>query len=158
MAADNFRTLTAYKKAFALAMDVFETTKKFPKEEKYSLTDQMRRSSRSVCSCIGEAYRKRQYEGFFVNMTSDADSENTETRVFLDFSVACQYITHDTWQTLESRAEEVGKLLNHMIENPEKYQRKAPIKKLGERTVRREKVKITEKTSRLQLSTGQFNA
>ncbi|MDQ2658008.1 MAG: four helix bundle protein, partial [Bacteroidota bacterium] len=76
MAADNFRNLTVYKKAFALAMEVFEITKKFPKEEKYSLTDQMRRSSRSVCSCIGEAYRKRQYEGFFVNKTSDADSEN----------------------------------------------------------------------------------
>lgn len=138
MAADNFRNLAAYKKAFALAMDVFEMTKKFPKDERYSLTDQMRRSSRSVCSCIGEAYRKRQYEGFFVNKASDADSENTETRVWFDFSVACKYITNDTWNTLESRAEEVGKLLNHMIENPEKYQRKPPLKKLGQRTIKRQ--------------------
>jgi len=137
MAADNFRNLAAYKKAFTLAMEIFEITKKFPKEERYSLTDQMRRSSRSVCSSIGEAYRKRQYEGFFVNKASDADSENTETRVWFDFSVACKYITSDTWNTLESRAEEVGKLLNHMIENPEKYQRKPPLKKLGQRTMRK---------------------
>lgn len=97
MAADNFRNLTAYKKAFALAMEIFEVTKKFPKEERFSLTDQMRRSSRSVCSCIGEAYRKRHYEGYFVSKSSDADSENTETRVWLDFSAACKYITSDSW-------------------------------------------------------------
>lgn len=97
MAADNFINLTAYKKAFALAMEIFEVTKKFPKEERFSLTDQMRRSSRSVCSCIGEAYRKRHYEGYFVSKSSDADSENTETRVWLDFSVACKYITSDSW-------------------------------------------------------------
>ena len=137
MAADNFRNLTVYKKAFALAMEIFEITKKFPKEERYSLIDQMRRSSRSVCSCVGEAYRKRQYEGYFVNKTSDADGENTETRVGLDFSLACNYITRDIWSTLESKGEEVGKLLNHMIENPEKYQRKEPLKKLGQRTIRK---------------------
>ena len=136
MAADNFRNLTVYKKAFALAMEIFQITAKFPKEERYSLTDQIRRSSRSVCSCVGEAYRKRQYEGYFVNKTSDADSENTETRVGLDFSAACNYITKDTWNNLESKAEEVGKLLNHMIENPEKYQRKPPLKKLGQRTIK----------------------
>ena len=118
MAADNFRNLMAYKKAFAL----------------------VRRSSRSVCSCIGEAYRKRQYEGYFVNKSADADSENTETRVWLDFSVACEYIANDTWSTLESRAEEVGKLINHMIENPEKYQRKAPLKKVGQRTISNRKI------------------
>jgi four helix bundle protein len=95
MAADNFRKLAAYKKAFALAMEIFQITKTFPKEEKYSLTDQIRRSSRSVCSCIGEAYRKRDYERYFVNKTTDADGENTETRVWLDFARACSYINQD---------------------------------------------------------------
>lgn len=124
MAADNFRNLTAYKKAFELAMEIFQITKTFPKEERYSLIDQIRRSSRSVCSCIGEAYRKRDYEGYFINKSTDADGENTETRVHLDFSIACNYITQSTWSDLELKAEEVGKLLNHMIKNPEKYRRK----------------------------------
>ena len=124
MEASSFRGLMAYKKAFALAMEIFEITKKFPKEERYELTDQIRSSSRSVCSCIGEAYRKRQYEAHFVSKSSDADSENSETRVWLDFSKACGYITVELWNDLESKADEVGRLLNHMIENPEKYQRK----------------------------------
>jgi four helix bundle protein len=124
MAADNFRKLAAYKKAFALAMEIFQVSKKFPKEERYSLTDQIRRSSRSVCSCIGEAYRKRMYEAHFVSKTSDGDAENTETRVWLDFANACSYITREVWSDLELKAEEVGKLLNHMIENPKDYQRK----------------------------------
>lgn len=128
MAADNFRNLTAYKKAFELAMEIFQITKTFPKEERYSLIDQIRRSSRSVCSCIGEAYRKRQYEGYFISKSTDADGENTETRVHLDFSIACNYITRSTWSDLELKAEEVGKLLNHMINNPEKYCRKNPEK------------------------------
>ncbi|HEX8041435.1 MAG TPA: four helix bundle protein [Chryseosolibacter sp.] len=123
MAADNFRNLAAYKKAFALAMEIFRITKTFPNEEKYSLTDQIRRSSRSVCSCIGEAYRKKDYEGYFVNKTTDADGENTETRVWLDFARACSYITPEIWDNLETRAEEVGRLLNHMIRFPEKYRR-----------------------------------
>lgn len=75
----SFRELTVYKKAFALAMDIFEMSKQFPKEETYSLTDQIRRSSRSVCSTIGEGYRKRQYPKHFVSKVSDADMENTET-------------------------------------------------------------------------------
>ena len=124
MAAENFRNSTVYKKAFALAMDIFMISKSFPKEEIYSLTDQITRSSRSVCSCIGEACRKRQYEAYFVNKTTDADMENTETRVWLDFAAACCYITKDVWTDLELKSIEVGKLLNHMIENPKKYQRK----------------------------------
>jgi four helix bundle protein len=121
MEAKTFRDLTVYKKAFALAMEVFALSKQFPSEEKYSLTDQVRRSSRAVCSCIGEAYRKRQYKAHFVSKSSDADMENTETRVWLDFALSCEYISQDTWDNLESKSEEVGKLLNHMIENPEKY-------------------------------------
>ncbi|MCE7862152.1 MAG: four helix bundle protein [Bacteroidetes bacterium CHB5] len=124
MAAQTFRDLTVYKKAFELAMSIFKTSKAFPQEERYSLTDQVRRSSRSVCSSIGEAYRKRQYRAHFVSKSSDADMENTETRVWLDFALACGYISKKTWDDFELMAEEVGKLLNHMIENPEKYVRK----------------------------------
>ena len=125
MAAGTFRDLTAYKKAFSLAMEIFELTKSFPKEEMYSLTDQIRRCSRSVCTHIGEAYRKRQYEAYFVSKASDGDMENTETRVWLDFAHACKYITIEIKEKLDSRSEEVGKLLNHMIENPKKYARKS---------------------------------
>lgn len=124
MAAQTFRDLTVYKKAFELAMAIFKTSKAFPPEERYSLTDQVRRSSRSVCSSLGEAYRKRQYKARFVSKSSDADMENTETRAWLDFALACGYISQKTWDDFELKADEVGKLLNHMIENPEKYFRK----------------------------------
>jgi len=124
MGSKSFRDLTVYKKAFALAMEIFEISKRFPSEEKFSLTDQIRRSSRSVCSCIAEAYRKRNYLAYFISKSSDADMENSETRVWLDFALACKYITEDTRNDLEAKSVEVGKLLNHMIENPESYCRK----------------------------------
>ncbi len=119
----SFRDLTVYKKAFSLAMEIFELSKKFPKEEKYSLTDQIRHSSRSVSGGIAEAYRKRQYEAYFVSKTSDSDMENSETQVWLDFSLSCKYINLKIYKDLLGQSEEVGKLLNHMIENPEKYRR-----------------------------------
>lgn len=106
-------------------MEIYQLTKEFPAEEKYSLTDQIRRSSRSVCTNIGEAYRKRQYEAHFVSKSSDADMENTETRVWLDFARACNYISPEQSIKLDDEAVEIGKLLNHMIENPKKYQRKS---------------------------------
>lgn len=119
-----FRDLTVYQKAFALAMKIFEITKKFPAEEKYELTDQIRRSSRAVCRAIGEGYRKRQYPRHFSSKMSDADMENTETQVSLDFAETCKYITHEEYQELLDKLEEVGRMLNHMVENPEKYQPK----------------------------------
>ncbi len=115
------RDLIVYQKAFAVAMKIFQITKKFPKEETYSMVDQMRRSSRSVCSCIAEAYRKRKYQGYFVNKLSDADGENSETIVWLEFALACNYLTYEEQQTLEQDVEEVGRMLNSMIENPEKF-------------------------------------
>lgn len=121
----SFRDLIVYKKAFDLAMEIFELSRSFPKEEKYSLTDQIRRSSRSVCSSIAEAYRKRRYEAHFVSKTSDADMENSETQVWLDFAYNCEYINKEIHSDLIKKAEEVGKLLNHMIENPEKYLKNA---------------------------------
>ncbi len=117
-----FRDLTVYKKAFKLSMEIFEITKKFPNEEKYGLISQIRRSSRSVCSNIGEGYRKRQYQAHFVSKSSDADMENAETQVWLDYSLSCKYIVESIYKDLIIKSEEVGKMLNHMIENPEKYQ------------------------------------
>jgi len=116
-----FRDLKVYQKAFKLAMDIFILTKSFPDEEKYGLTSQIRRSSRSVCSSIGEAYRKRKYPAHFISKTTDADMENSETQVWLDFALSCKCINKETYVKFKERSEEVGKMLNHMIENPEKY-------------------------------------
>jgi four helix bundle protein len=116
-----FRDLIVYKKAFELAMDIFELTKSFPKEEKYSLTDQIRRSSRSVCANIGEGYRKRKYVAHFVSKVTDSDMENTETQVWLDFCLSCKYITSEVYNDKSTKCSEVGRLLQHMIRYPEKY-------------------------------------
>ena len=102
-------------------MEIFQVSKKFPDEERFGLISQIRRSSRSVCSNLGEGYRKRQYEAHFISKISDADMENTETQVWLDYALACNYITESTFQDLKTKSEEVGKLLNHMIINPDKY-------------------------------------
>lgn len=102
-------------------MEIFEISKRFPKEETYSLTDQIRRSSRSVCICMLEAWRKKRYPAHFVLKATDSDMENSETSGWLDFSLACKYIDESTFQKLTIRNEEIGKLLNHMINNPEKY-------------------------------------
>lgn len=123
MANQSYKDLTAYRKAFELAMLIFNVSRKFPKEEKYSLTDQIRRSSRAVASCIAEAYRKRKYPAYFVSKSSDSDMENSETQVWLQFSLACEYITKTEFEELTEKSEEVGRLVNHMIENPEKYDR-----------------------------------
>jgi four helix bundle protein len=116
-----YRDLIVYQKAFALAMKIFQITKKFPTEEKYSLVDQIRRSSRSVCTCLAEAYRKRKYQAYFVSKTTDADGENSETIVWLEFSLACAYISQGEFNEMEQDAEEVGRILNSMIEHPEKF-------------------------------------
>ena len=117
----SFRDLTVYKKAFDLSMLIFNESKNFPADEKYSLVSQIRRSSRSVCSNIGEGYRKRIYEAHFVSKCSDADMENSETQVWLDFGLACKYITDECYKDFFKRSEEIGRLINHMIENPDKY-------------------------------------
>lgn len=116
-----FKDLTAYRKAFDTAMEIFEISKRFPKEEVYSLTDQVRRSSRSVCVNLGEGYRKRLYPKHFVSKVSDADMENSETSIWLDFALACKYLDEETHTRLQTLNEEVGKLLGHMLKYPEKY-------------------------------------
>lgn len=117
----SFKDLVVYKKAFKLAMEIFEITKSFPKEEIYSLTSQIRKSSRSVCSNLGDGYRKRQYEAHFISKISDADMENSETQAWLDFSLECKYINKDLYEDLTQKSEEVGRLLNDMIVDPKKY-------------------------------------
>ncbi len=117
----SLKDLIVYKKAFDLSMLIYEESKGFPKEEQYALTSQIRRSSRSVCSNLGEAYRKRIYEAHFVSKCSDADMENSETQVWLDFALACKCINKDMYDEFYSKSEEVGRLLNHMIKNPERY-------------------------------------
>jgi four helix bundle protein len=116
-----FRDLIVFKKAFDLAMEIFKVTKSFPPEERYELSDQLRRSSRAVCRAIGEGYRKRQYPKHFSSKLSDADMENTETQVSLDFAMACNYIDKDKYQELIEKSEEVGRMLSHMVDNPEKF-------------------------------------
>jgi four helix bundle protein len=120
----SFKSLIVYKKAFRLAMAIYRITKGFPKEETYSLIGQIRRSSRSVCSNIAEGYRKRLYEAHFISKTSDADMENSETQVWLDFALACEYISHEIHDDLTKKSEEIGRMLNHMIKYPEKYSEK----------------------------------
>ena len=102
-------------------MDIFEVSKKFPKEETYSLTDQIRRSSRSVCANFAEAYQKRKYVAHFVSKLTDADTENAETGVWIEFAFACKYITDDVFKRLISKKEEVGRLLGDVIKDPDKY-------------------------------------
>lgn len=117
----SFKSLKAYQNAFDLAMMIFETSKKFPKEETYSLTDQIRRSSRSVCSNLAEAYRKRTYPNHYRSKLSDSDSENAETQSWLHFASECGYISNKEFEKLHQKSEEVGKLLNFMINNPGKF-------------------------------------
>ncbi len=117
----DFKNLLAYKKSFDLAMKIFEITKSFPKEEKYSLIDQIRRSSRSVTTNILESYRKRKYPKHFTSKLTDSDSENAETQTWLEFSLACKYIDQKTFDELISLSLEVGNLIHYMINNPGKF-------------------------------------
>ena len=118
---NTFRELKAYEKSFELSMSIFKLTKSFPKEEQYDLTSQIRRCSRSVCANIGEGYRKRQYEKYFTSRLADADMENTEIQVWLDFALACEYIDENKYDELILQSEEVGKIISYMINNTEKF-------------------------------------
>ncbi|MCV9930962.1 four helix bundle protein [Flavobacterium sp. LS1R47] len=116
-----FKELLAYQKSFQLAMEIFELSKSFPSEEKYSLTDQIRRSSRSVSANISESYRKRRYVNHFISKLTDSDAENSETNVWLQFCFQCKYINKETFDNLNNRSIEIGKLINYMINNPSKF-------------------------------------
>ncbi len=116
-----FKDLKVYKLAYRLAMEIFEISKSFPKTETYSLTDQVRRSSRSVCANIGEGYRKRKYPKHFSSKMTDADGECSETTVWLDFAKDCTFIDIATHKKLDDDYSEVGRMLGSMICNPEKF-------------------------------------
>lgn len=111
------RELQVYQRAFAAAMEIFEMSKAFPKEESYALTDQIRRSSRAVCANLAEAWRKRRYEKAFVSKLSDAESEAAETQVWLEFAVQCGYLSRDDarplYQSYDSILATLVGMINH---------------------------------------------
>ncbi len=115
------RELDTYKLAFEAAVEIYNLTKSFPKEETYSLTDQIRRSSRSVCANIAEAFRKRRYPKHFASKLSDSESEAAESQVWLDFALEFKYITQEEFELLDEKYEQIiGKLVN-MASHPEKW-------------------------------------
>jgi four helix bundle protein len=118
MKINSAKDLKVYQKGYELAMRVFELSKNFPPEEKFALTSQIRRSSRSVCLNLREAWAKRRYEAHFISKLSDCDGENSETDSSLDFAKDCKYITAEQHAKLVSLCEEIGKMLGGMIKNP----------------------------------------
>ena len=115
------RDLKVYQLAYKLAMEIYEQSRAFPKDERYPLTDQIRRSWRSIVANIAEAYRKRQYPKMFVSKLADADGETTETQVWLDFARDCGYLPPDRHAELFKGYEEVGKMLGAMMSMPERF-------------------------------------
>jgi four helix bundle protein len=121
MAALSVKQTKVYQKVFALAMAIYEISKPFPAEEKYSLTDQIRRSSCSVCTNLAEAYRKKKYPAHFISKLTDSGMENSETGVWLGFALTCKHIAVEKHNELLMANEEIGRMLGHAIENPDKY-------------------------------------
>ena len=115
------KELRVYQAAIDAAMRIFEITKRFPVEERYSMTDQMRRSSRSVCSNIGEAWRKRRYSAHFVSKLSDSEGEAEETRVWLDLAFRCKYITEAEALGLDQTYDGILGQLVRMIDHPDQW-------------------------------------
>lgn len=116
-----YRELNVYQAAFEAAMRIFELTKRFPAVEKYSMVDQIRRSSRSVCANIGEAWSKRRYPAHFVSKLSDAESEAGETRVWLEFASRCQYLEKDQFDELDHIYDNITGRLVRMLSEPEQW-------------------------------------
>ena len=115
------RDLKVFQLAYKLAMEIFNESKSFPKDERFSLTDQVRRSSRSVAANIAEGFRKRQYPKMFLSKLADSDGEVAETQVWLDFARDCGYMEINRRDELTKSYEEVGKMLGTMISMPEKF-------------------------------------
>lgn len=118
---NHFRDLKVYRKAFDAAMKIYKITIEFPKEEKYSLVDQIRSSSRSVCANIAEAWRKRKYSLVFKNKLTDSMQEASETQSWLEFGFACKYISEDLFRELDIEYEEIILMLNSMEKNSHKF-------------------------------------
>jgi four helix bundle protein len=118
---NSVRDLEVYRLAFDTAMEVFEMSKGFPKEEKYSLTDQIRRSSRSVCSNLAEAWRKRRYKAVFVNKLSDAEQEAAETQTWLEFAWKCGYLDGKVFGVLDEKYEHIFAMLYNMVRKADAF-------------------------------------
>jgi four helix bundle protein len=121
MAVQNVKELEVYRKAYALAMEIFALSKAFPAEERFALTSQIRRSSRSVAMNLREAWAKRRYEAHFVSKLTDCDGENSETDTSLDFAKDCNYITHAQHSELTALNREVGRMLGAILNSPKKF-------------------------------------
>ena len=118
MAVRSAKELTVYRKAYDLAMRLFEISRTFPPEERYALVSQIRRSSRSVCNNLREAWAKRRYEAHFISKLTDCDGENSETDTSADFALSCGYINREQHAQLVSLGSEVGRMLGSMLDNP----------------------------------------
>lgn len=121
MQINSAKDLKVYQEAYSLAMEVFEISKEWPSEEKYSLTNQIRRSSRSVCANLREAWSKRRYEAHFISKLTDADGENSETDTWLDFAKDCGYLSIADHDRLTEKCRSVGKMLGSMLKNSESF-------------------------------------
>jgi four helix bundle protein len=117
----HFRDLEVYRRAFDAAMQIFEVTKKFPSEERFSMVDQIRRSSRSVCANLAEGWRKRRYLAVFKNKITDSMQEASETQCWLEFCLACRYIKQDVFDKLDNEYEQLIAMLNSMEMNAAKF-------------------------------------
>ena len=115
------KELRVYQAAFSMAMEIYQLSKSFPSEEKFSLTDQVRRSSRSVCANLAEAFRKRRYPKNFVSKLSDCEAEAAETQVWLDFALACNYLDQETYEKLYKEYNAIIGMLVKMITEPDKW-------------------------------------
>lgn len=121
MRIDSAKDLVVYQKGYELAMRIFEATKRFPSEEKFALTSQIRRSSRSICLNLREAWAKRRYEAHFISKLTDCDGENAETDSSLDFARDCGYLTVEEHASLVDLCREVGRLLGGMLKDPSPF-------------------------------------
>src|SRR5207253_10805536 len=121
MQIETAKDLTVYKLGYQLAMEVFEISKRFPLEEKYALTSQIRRSSRSVCLNLREAWAKRRYAAHFLSKLTDCDGENAETDSSLDFARQCRYISPEQHHALTEKCAEIGRMLGGIIKKSESF-------------------------------------
>lgn len=118
MIINSAKELNVYKRAYSLAMEIFELSKLFPSEEKFALTSQIRRSSRSVCLNLREAWAKRRYEAHFISKLTDCDGENSETDSSIDFAFDCKYISETVHEKLCEKTKEIGSMIGSMLNNP----------------------------------------
>lgn len=121
MVIQDYKELKVYQLAFQAAMRIFTLSHNWPPQEKFALTDQIRRSSRSVCGNIAEAWRKRRYSAHFVSKLSDADAETAETEVWLNFALECGYLPQNEYAILQDQYNHIGGMLTRMMNNPEQW-------------------------------------